>query len=151
MANRVWLEAKIYTGFSDIDITSGRFHKQPLRQNIDKWIQQQKRRNSWSWSPLQGYQTLHHPSFRLLHSQFIECLKDLAHHTAGNVTDVARYAEATGGLAEVAAVDTARVVLTKGRVDGWDIPLVTPVLQVLLEVLSSTVDHGRGLRLGWTR
>lgn len=63
------------------------------------------------------YPTLHHPSSCLLHPQFVERLEDLAHHAAGNVTDVARHAEATGGLTEVTAVDTARVVLTEGRVD----------------------------------
>lgn len=95
------------------------------------------------------YQTLHHAPSCLPHSQSVECLEDLAHHTAGNVTDVARYTEAAGSSTEVAAVDTARVVFTESGVDRGDIPQVTKVLQVGLEVLSTTVDHGSCIRLSW--
>lgn len=50
-------------------------------------------------------------------------------------------------ITEVIRVDAAGVVLSKGRVDGFGSPLVSPVLQVGLVMLSSPVNHRADLVL----
>lgn len=88
----------------------------------------------------------HRASYSIPPFLFVD-LEDITKHTAGDIGDVARNAKAASSSAEIVGVDAAGVVLTEGRVDGRLSPLVAPVLQVLFEVLGTTVDHGRGIRL----
>lgn len=64
-----------------------------------------------------------------------------------DVANVVRVAHPTRGNAEVVAVDTARVVLPKGWVDGLSGPGIAPVLEVLLVVLGAAGHHVRGVGL----
>lgn len=71
---------------------------------------------------------------------FPNTLVDPAGQAVGNVADI-RSRRATS-IAEVAVVDTARVVLAKSRVNGLAAPLVAVGLEVTLEVLCALADHG---------
>ena len=62
-----------------------------------------------------------------------------ASEAVGNITDVRR--SSTHTIAEVAIIDTARVVLAKGGIDGLAAPLVAMRLQVTLEVLGTDANH----------
>lgn len=75
---------------------------------------------------------------QLEHTQ-LPSLVDPALKTLSNVADIV--GGSSPAVTEIVGVDAARVVLAKCRVDGLRAPLVAPVLEIFLVVLSASDDH----------
>jgi hypothetical protein len=64
-------------------------------------------------------------------------------HAVRNVRDIA--SRRTPAIAKIGRVDAATIVLAQSRKHRARAPLVSPVVQVLLEMLHASADHGGDL------